>query len=129
MSEPPLRVREASEEEAETTPDGHQGSQRDQQNRLRGQVLFEYKNSCVRSYEIHTFERSVQVSERVQFRLPIGNVRHRLEKLFPQSFHQEDSPRAPRGRPEFRLSGEHLSQRYVSYTSDNFTWDFGYSSE
>jgi len=38
MSESSLRVREASEKEAEATLDRHQRSQRRKQNRLRGQV-------------------------------------------------------------------------------------------
>jgi len=38
MSESSLRIREASEKETETTPDRHQGSQRCQQDWLRGQV-------------------------------------------------------------------------------------------
>lgn len=54
-----------------------------------------------------------QVPQRVQFRLPIGDIRHRPEKLFSQSFHQKNAPWVTRGRSKFWLLGKYLPQWYI----------------
>lgn len=88
MPKSTLRLRTLPEEEAEAASVRYQGDNCRQSLRVRGQV-----------------------PQRVLVRLPIGQLRLNAPQLHAEPFHEANSSRAARGRSQFGLFGEHVSER------------------
>lgn len=87
MSEPPLRLRETSEEEVEAARVRPQGDSDGEPDRVRGPV-----------------------PERILLRLSVRHLQLHGEDVLNEPVHAEVAPGTAAGRPECGLPGEYLSQ-------------------
>lgn len=105
MPQQTLRVREAHQEEAQVAAQRIQGNDSGQPDGLRGQVF-----------------------KRIHVCLPVGHVRLGVQDLLVDQVHQEIASGIARRRPEFRLFGKHVFERYGDRGRLIAVIDFDFSS-